>query len=124
MLSINVIVEVKDITEQESQELLRNLCEKEGISPMGQTDIDDFEFGLRYNGTQYMMYHDKEKQKLYTQAAFWEENQNPGSRWLGDGTVDGVIGAIRPLSDLRDEIEEVTHKEVVAEFREHSHIQM
>jgi hypothetical protein len=107
-------IEVREITEEESRALIRELVENGCISGEEYDKTEEFEYIADYEGREYIFTHSTDDGCLTTGVQFWENGQRPRDRWMGGGTLEGVTDGLQHLAGLRDEIKNVTEKEVVA----------
>jgi hypothetical protein len=115
---ISFVVEVQSITESESRELVDEITQRDDISDVGETDTEEFEYTVSYDGIPRTMTYSQKDSTLSISVPFWEEGQRPRDQWLGGGTVDGLVDFLQHFSEFRDTIQTATDKQVIAEPRE------
>lgn len=106
-------IRVEEITEKESRRLVQELVERDIISGEKNDRVEAFEYIAYYEGREYILTHSTEEECLTTTKQFWENGQRLRDRWMGGGDTGVIMDVLQRLCDLRDEIKNVTDKDVV-----------
>jgi hypothetical protein len=94
------------------------LLKKDNFSGEEYSSADHFEFILVHEGREYILTHSPDDMTFSTTTQYWEDGQRPRDQWNWGGTIDGAIDGLQRLADLRDTMQEVTDKSIVAVPRE------